>query len=222
MQLCPSSCYFRSSVQKSAPTFRCYTLNAELFAPAITWRYEKAHIMYRKNREVSVVYTCAVGGWVGRKNFYTYIYICTPNHFRNPDAIKTAGRSSEKKKKEFPRSFAARSIWSCGRPASVFRLRHMAAPSPLRLHGSALYSQHYIFMITKSVSFDLRNAKVTHVTKPWPAVKTGACTKHQRAELPSLVAVSWVQNDLQLIPKLFAFGWNYRRIIHINTLIITW
>jgi hypothetical protein len=50
--------------------------------------------MYRKNHTVSVVHTCAVGGWVGRKNFYLY----TPNHFRNPDAIKTAGRSLEKKK----------------------------------------------------------------------------------------------------------------------------
>jgi len=36
--------------------------------------------------------------------------------------------------------------------------------------GPALYSEHCIFMITKSVSFDLRSAKVTHVTKPWPAV----------------------------------------------------
>jgi hypothetical protein len=46
----------------------------------------------------------------------------------------------------------------------------MAAPSPPRLQGSALYFEHFIFMITKSVSFDLGDAKVTQVTKPWPAV----------------------------------------------------
>ena len=105
-------------------------------------------------------------GWVGRKNFYLYT-----QSLQKPGCNKNSWKIFRKKKKNRsshdPLQLEAFGVVGGRRLCLGYvTWQHQA----LLVCTARLCALTQLFMITKPVSFDLRSAKVTHITKPWPAV----------------------------------------------------